>query len=71
MHVTSSTCMPASTPVGVCSILRLDNILILILLIVSIAFVMMLQFSFRASCHGACFGVKIKMAKTAFAILKF
>ena len=38
MHVTSSTCIPASTPVGVGSILRLDNILILI---VSIAFVMM------------------------------
>ena len=33
MHVTSSTCIPASTPVGVGSILRLDNILILILLI--------------------------------------
>ena len=41
MHVTSSTCIPASTPVGVGSILRLDNILILILLIVSIAFVIM------------------------------
>ena len=41
MHVTSSTCIPASTPIGVGSILRLDNILILISLIVSIAFVMM------------------------------
>ena len=41
MHVTSSTYIPASTTVGVGSILRLDNILILILLIASIAFVMM------------------------------
>ena len=41
MHVTSSTCIPVSTPVGVGSILRLDNILILISLIVSIALVMM------------------------------
>ena len=71
MHVTSSTCIPASTPLDVGSILRLDNILILISLIVSIAFVMMYQFSFRVSCHGACFGVKIKVAKTTFAILKF
>ena len=38
MHVTSSTCIPASTPVGVGSILRLDNILIS--KIVSVAFVM-------------------------------
>ena len=41
MHVTSSTCIPASTPIGIRSILRLDNILILISLIVPIAFVMM------------------------------
>ena len=41
MHVTSSTGIPACTPVGVGSILRLDNILILISLNVSIAFVMM------------------------------
>ena len=34
MHVTSSTCIPASTPVGVGSILRLENILVLISLIV-------------------------------------
>ena len=40
MHVTSSTCKPASISVGVGSILCLDSILILILLIVSIAFVM-------------------------------
>ena len=41
MHVTSFTCIPAIATVGVGSILRLDNILILILLIVSIAFVTM------------------------------
>ena len=41
MHMTSSTCIPVSSPVGVGSILRLDNILILISLIVSVAFVMM------------------------------
>ena len=34
-------CIPASTPISVGSILRLDKILILISLIVSTAFVMM------------------------------
>ena len=55
----------ATTPAFVGSILGYDNILILIFLIISIAFVMIEQLSFRVSCHSACF-IKIKMAKTTF-----
>ena len=61
MHMTSSIFIPAPTPVGVGSILRFDKNLILIFLIISIAFVMIKKFSFRVSCHGACF-IKMKMA---------
>ena len=45
-HVTDFIFIPASTPVGVGSILINDNIFILIFLIMSIAFVMIEQFSF-------------------------
>ena len=53
--------IPATTPAVVGSILGYDNILILIFLIISIAFVIF----FRVSCHSACF-IKIKMEKTIF-----
>ena len=40
MHVAGSIFIQASTPVGVGSILRFDNIFLIIFLIISIAFVM-------------------------------
>ena len=44
---------------GVYSILHFDNILILIFVIISIAFIMIKQFAFSVSCQGACF-IKLK-----------
>ena len=63
--MTISIFILATAPAVVGSILCYDNILILIFIIISIAFVMIYQFSFRVSCHSACF-IKIKMEKTTF-----